>query len=120
MALIMAAQEQALNIRSIDGRIYHTRQDPRCRLCKEAPETEQHITAAWKSKAYMQRYNQVAGIIHRNICANYGLEVPGSRWETPSKVIENKRIKILWDFQIQTEKLVIANQPDIVVNIRGQ
>ena len=28
-----------------------------------------------------------AGIIHRNICAEYGLEVPGSRWETHPKVI---------------------------------
>ena len=24
-------------------------------------------------------------------------------------------IKILWDFQVQTDKLVIANQPDAVV-----
>ncbi|TWW57282.1 hypothetical protein D4764_07G0000010 [Takifugu flavidus] len=27
----------------------------------------------------------------------------------------NKQAKILWDFQIQTDKLVVANQPDIVV-----
>ena len=28
---------------------------------------------------------------------------------------ENEWIKILWDFQIQTDRLVMANQPDIVV-----
>uniref|UniRef100_A0A7N8XHF5 Reverse transcriptase domain-containing protein n=1 Tax=Mastacembelus armatus TaxID=205130 RepID=A0A7N8XHF5_9TELE len=44
-ALIVAAQEQALSTRSIEAGIYHTRQDPRCRLCKDAPETIQHITA---------------------------------------------------------------------------
>ncbi|TWW65014.1 hypothetical protein D4764_22G0006610 [Takifugu flavidus] len=38
-----------------------------------------------------------------------------SRWETPPKVLENKQVKILWDFQIQTDKMVVANQPDIVV-----
>ena len=37
----MATQEQALNIRSIEDRVYHTRQDPRCRLCKNVHETMQ-------------------------------------------------------------------------------
>ncbi|XP_051929435.1 uncharacterized protein LOC127605701 [Hippocampus zosterae] len=69
-ALILAAQEQALSTRAIEAQIYHTRQDPRCRLCKKAPETIQHITAGCKmlaGKAYMERHNQVAGIVYRNI-----------------------------------------------------
>ncbi|KAK7922439.1 hypothetical protein WMY93_009341 [Mugilogobius chulae] len=66
-------------------------------------------------KAYMERHNQVAGIVYRNICAEYGLETPSSKWETPPKVVENDRAKILWDFQIQTDRMVMANQPDIVV-----
>ncbi|CAL9694852.1 unnamed protein product [Knipowitschia caucasica] len=122
-ALIMAAQEQALSTRAIEAQIYHTRQDPRCRLCKEAPETIQHITAGCKmlaGRAYMERHNQVAGIVYRNICAEYGLETPRSKWETPPKVVENERAKILWDFQIQTDRMVMANQPDIVVVDKGQ
>ncbi|XP_051931065.1 uncharacterized protein LOC127607055 [Hippocampus zosterae] len=122
-ALILAAQEQALSTRAIEAQIYHTRQDPRCRLCKEAPETIQHITAGCKmlaGKAYMERHNQVAGIVYRNICAEYGLETPRSKWETPPKVVENDRAKILWDFQIQTDKMVMANQPDIVIIDKGQ
>ena len=70
-ALIMAAQEQALNTRSIEARIYHNRQDPRCRLRKDAPETIQHITAGCKmlaGKAYMEHHNQVARIVHRHVC----------------------------------------------------
>ncbi|XP_051924320.1 uncharacterized protein LOC127602290 [Hippocampus zosterae] len=122
-ALILAAQEQALNTRAIEAQIYHTRQDPRCRLYKEAPETIQHITAGCKmlaGKAYMERHNQVAGIVYRNICAEYGLETPRSKWETPPKVVENDRAKILWDFQIQTDKMVMANQPDIVIIDKGK
>ncbi|XP_051911362.1 uncharacterized protein LOC127593748 [Hippocampus zosterae] len=122
-ALILAAQEQALSTRAIDAQIYHTRQDPMCRLCKEAPETIQHITAGCKmlaGKAYMERHNQVAGIVYRNICAEYGLETPRSKWETPPKVVENNRAKILWDFLIQTDKMVMANQPDIVIIDKGQ
>ncbi|XP_015224442.1 PREDICTED: uncharacterized protein LOC107080750 [Cyprinodon variegatus] len=41
----MAAQKQALRTRAIEAHIYHTGQDPRCRLCKEAPETFRDITA---------------------------------------------------------------------------
>ena len=44
-ALLMAAQEQALNTRAIEAGVYHTRPDPRCRRCREEPETVQHITA---------------------------------------------------------------------------
>ncbi len=50
---LMAAQEKMLSTRSIDARVYHTRQDPRCRLCKDDPETVQHITAGCKMQAGM-------------------------------------------------------------------
>ena len=117
-ALIMAAQEQALSTRSVEAGIYKTRQDPRCRLCKEHPETVQHITSGCKILAgnkYTERHNQVAGMVHRNICIEYELETPASRWEVPQRVVENKRAKILWDFPVQTDKHVIANRPDIVI-----
>lgn len=48
-ALIMAAQQQA-NTRSIEARVYYRRQDPKCRLCKDAAETVQHIVAGCKMK----------------------------------------------------------------------
>ncbi len=51
----------------------------------------------------------------RRSCVEYGLKVLRSRWKTSPKVVENDRAKILWDFQIQTDKMAIANQPDIVV-----
>ena len=50
-ALILAAHEQALGTRWIEAGVYHTRQDPRCRLCKEASETVQHIVAGCKMQA---------------------------------------------------------------------
>ena len=43
------------------------------------------------------------------------METPGSKWETPPKVVENDHPKILWDFQIQTDRKLIAKKPDIVV-----
>ncbi len=52
----------------------------------------------------------------------YGLEVPKYEWATPAKVVENDLAEIPWHFQIQNDKLVVANQPDIMLidNRRGQ
>ena len=75
----MTAEDQALNSRSTEAEVFHTRQSPRYRLCKDAPETVQHFTAGCKmltGKAHMQRHNQVAGI-HRNIWAKYELGPDG-------------------------------------------
>ena len=114
----MAAQKQALTTRQIEAQIYKTRQDGRCRLCKGSPETIQHIVSGCSQlagTAYVERHNQVAGIVYRAICAQYGLRQPVNWWEVPEKVVENTEAKILWDFYIQTDKHVLANQPDIVV-----
>lgn len=35
--------------------------------------------------------------------------------KTPPKVVENDQAKILWDFQIKTDKMLMANKPDTVV-----
>ena len=53
--------------------------------------------------------------IGRNICSKYGLELPGLKWTTPPKLIENDKAKIGRDFQIQTDRIVVANQLDIMV-----
>jgi len=61
-ALIMAAQEQALSIRARMAGVYNTRQDFRCRMCKEASETLQRIIVGCTTHArtaYMERHNQV-------------------------------------------------------------
>lgn len=64
----------------------------------------------------MERHNQVAGIVGRNICAEYGLEVPRSKWKTPSKVLGNDQAKILWEFQVQADEMLMVSQPDNVVD----
>lgn len=63
----------------------------------------------------MGHHNQVAGIVYTNICIDRGSEVPQSERKTPPKVGENGQAKILWDFQIQADKLVMADKPDIAL-----
>lgn len=61
----------------------------------------------------MDFHNQVAGIINRNICAEFEMEASESKMEIPPRVVENIRVKMLWDFQIQTDEQVMANQPNM-------
>ena len=35
--------------------------------------------------------------------------------KTPAKVTENEGVKIQRDFQIQTDRMMMANQPDLLV-----
>ncbi|XP_067939842.1 uncharacterized protein [Watersipora subatra] len=118
-SLIRAAQQQVLPTRQLQTKVYHTRDNPRCRLCKYAPETIQHITSGCEQlagNAYTERHNHVAGVVYRSLCDEYGLNKPQHRGGgTPCKVNENDHAKILWDLYIRTDKHVLANQPDIVV-----
>lgn len=45
----------------------------------------------------------------------YELVVPRPRWETTPKVVKNNHANILWDIQIHTGKLLMADQLDLVV-----
>ncbi|XP_067950459.1 uncharacterized protein [Watersipora subatra] len=78
-SLIMTAHEQVLPTRQLQTKIYHTRDDPRCRLCNNAPETIQHIISGCKQlarNAYAERHNCVAGVVYRSLCDEYGLNKP--------------------------------------------
>ena len=71
-ALIMAVQEQALNTRAVAHGIYHTVQDPRCRLRKQHAETVAHITSGCSKLAkteYNEKHNSVLSIVYMVICA---------------------------------------------------
>ena len=56
----------------------------------------------------------MAGVLYRNVLCPCRLDVPGSKCTTTPKVIENELVKILWDFQIQINKMA-ANQSDMMM-----
>ena len=118
-ALITAAQEQALNTKQHQAKVLHTTKDPTCRLCKSANETVTHILAACPKLAqteYLKRHNAVAAVIHKNICDEYGIETAKQTWlHHPEAVTETEEVKILWDFEIRTDRVIPARRPDIVV-----
>ena len=77
--------------------IYRTKEDDKCRLCNEYKETIHHITRIASSFSLLED-TSVAWYNHE-----------------PLPVTENGVIKVLWDFDIQTDKHVTSNRPEIVI-----
>jgi hypothetical protein len=118
-SLLMDTQEQALRTRYIKWAIDKTTDNPKCRWCGEINESVQHLVAGCSILAnseYTERHNQAASIVHWRMCQKYGIDVPKKSYRhIPLPVIENEKVKILWDVNIYTDKLIHARRPDIVV-----
>ena len=109
-SLLIAAQHQALNTNSVRKNIYHQVESDRCRLCDEAVENVTHIVSGCKmlaQKDYKRRHDKVCSHLHWCLSRKYGLDVD-SKWyhHKPNKVIENDVVKIVWDYNIQTDRII--------------
>ena len=118
-ALLIAAQDQALNTKAHATYILKAGTDPKCRLCNISDETVAHLLTACSklaAKDYLTRHNEVARLVHRSICEAYGMRVARQPWQhTPQAVVEADSVKILWDFEIRTDRRITACRPDIVI-----
>jgi len=123
-SLLMAAQEQSLRTRKIMHDIDQRNIDPKCRLCGEKDETAEHLVSACPKLAqteYKARHDKVASIVHWHLCKKYGISVEKEWYKhQPDSVCENDRTKILWDFSIQTDKVIKERRPDLVVVDKAQ
>ena len=55
-------------------------------------------------------------MIHWELCKKLKFD-PTNKWylHNPESVLENKMHKILWDLEIQTDRLTSARRPDLVI-----
>ena len=67
-------------------------------------------------REYKRRHDWVGRRVHWDVCKKYGIEV-NDKWyqHEPCSVIENDRCKILWDFTVQTDHIIQARRPDMIV-----
>ena len=118
-SLIFAAQENALRTNYVKFNIDKTADTPLCRMCKERVESVGHLVSECTKlaqKEYKRRHDNVARIIHWELCGIYGLQRQNKWYEhKPEGVIEDEKIKILWDFNIQCDHQIHHRRPDIVV-----
>ena len=66
---------------------------------------------------YRKCHGNVGTYVHWLLCKKYHLQC-SDKWDThthtPQSVQENDEYKILWDFNIQTDKVIEHRRPDIV------
>ena len=118
-SLVIAAQDQALRTNYRKAKVEKSGQPATCRMCKEKDETVSHIISECSKLAqtdYKQRHDRVATAVHWSLCRKYGIKVT-SEWykHTAEKVMESEQAKLLWDYNIMTDKVITARRPDIVV-----
>ena len=116
---LCAIQDQAITTKYIEKHIYKSTTNSTCRLCKTYDETIHHITSGCPTIAptlYLNRHNNLAKYIYIKIANQHNLNTT-NKWYNyePPRVLENEKIKLLWDFSIQTDKTVNANKPDIII-----
>lgn len=116
---IVAAQDQALRTRAILHDIEGRNISPKCRMCGDKKETINHIISECPKlaqKEYKRRHDKVATAIHWTLCKRYDLDA-ADRWyqHVPEVVQENEKVKLIWDFNIQTDLEIGARRPDLVL-----
>ena len=118
-ALLCAAQEQALRTNYIKHHIDKSIDSPLCRMCGKCGESVQHIVSGCEKlaqKDYKRRHDNVAKKIHWDLCKKHDLEHQ-EKWydHIPEGAVENDKVKLLWDINIQCDNMIEARRPDIVV-----
>jgi hypothetical protein len=118
---IVAAHDQALQTKYCAIKILNTETDSKCRLCHQFDETMDHIISACQILAkeqYIKRHDRVGAQLHLNICKETGAQLDTKHWyeHVPkSETSRGGKLTILWNQQIQTDRTIPNNKPDIVI-----
>ena len=65
---------------------------------------------------YLKRHNSVASLVHKALCDHFGIRTCDKPWlHIPKPLTLVNNIKILWDFNLHTDRSISAHRPDIVV-----
>ena len=118
-SLLIAAQDSAIKTYHIKARIDKTQQNSKCRLCGDRDETINHIISECSKlaqKKYKARHDWVGKVIHWEMCKKLKFDHT-NKWymHNPAPVQENAPHKLLWDLKIQTDHLIPARRPNLII-----
>ena len=114
---IVAAQDQALQTKYYMANILNRERDSKCRLCQQFYDIIDHIISArpiMVKEQYIKRHDKVCAQLHFNICKETGVHW----YEHVPKSVETSqggKITILWNQQVQTDRIIPNNKPDIKI-----
>ena len=117
----MAAQNQSIRTNLVKAKIDKSQGDSSCRVCRKVDESIDHIVSGC-SKLAQKEYKRSTWhdnwgkIVHWKLSRKCNFEA-GNKWyeHEPESVLENEDYKIWWDFSIQTDHVIEARRPDLVV-----
>ena len=117
-SLLIAARDNAIRNNHIKARIDMTQPKSKCRLCGDRDETINHIICECSKLAqeYEAKHDWVGMVIHSEMCKKFKFDHT-NKWfmHNPAPVLVNYSQKLLWDFNIQTDQLISARRPDLIV-----
>ena len=118
-SLIVAAQNQSIRKNLVKAKIDKSEGDSVCRVCRKVDESIDHIVSGCSKlvqKECTRRHDNLGKIVHWKLARKCNFEA-GDKWyeHEPENVLENEDCKILWDFSIQTDHVLEARRPDLVV-----
>jgi len=119
---IVAAQDQAIRTKYYATKILNTETDSKCRLSHQFDETIDHIISACPILAkeqYIKRHDRLCTQLHFNTCKETGVQLAKKHWyEHVPKSVETGQegtVTILWNQQVQTDRIIPNNKPDIII-----
>ena len=118
-SLIIAAQNKRIRTNIAKAKIAKSQKDMLCRLCKKADESIDYVVSVCSKlaqKGYKTRHDNLGKIVHWKLARKCNFEA-GDNWfeHERESVLESEDYKILWDFSIQTDHVIEARRPDLVV-----
>ena len=88
-------------------------------MCRKVDESIDHIVSdcsKFAQKEYKRRHDNLGKIVHWKLASKCNFEAQDEWYEhEPESVLENEDYKILRDFSIQTDHVIEAQRPDLVV-----
>ena len=118
-SLIVAAQNQSIRTNLVKAWIDKNQGDTLCGVCRKVDESIDHIVSGCSKlaqKEYKRRHDNLGKIVHWKLARKCNFEA-GNKWYEyePESVLENEDNKILQDFSIQTDNVIEAQRPDLVL-----
>ena len=118
-SLLIAAQDNAIRTNHIKARIDKTQQNSKCRLCGDRDETINDIISECSKlaqKEYKARHDWVGKVIHWEMCRKFQFDHT-NKWymNNLAPVLQNDSLKLVWNFNIQTDHLIPARRPDLII-----
>ena len=119
VVVVVVVVVNAIRTNHIKTRIDKTLQNSKCRLCGEGNETINHIISECSKlaqKEYKTRHVWVGKVIHWEMYKKFKFDQTNNWYmHNQASVLENDTHKLLWDFDVKTDRLISARRPDLII-----